>query len=270
MRFVSFNINGIRAHTHQLFSIIDKHKPDFIGLQEIKVDDKFFPVSDFINLGYEVYFYGQKSYNGVAFFSKKKVINVIKGFPDEKNDLLGKRIIICDILSNIGKITLINIYSPQGDRRDNKYKFLSKQIFYKKLINYVNKNFTNVSNVIIMGDFNISISDYDIGIGEKNKNIWLNSGKCSFLPEERFWINNLISFGFTDTFRENNKYVSDKFSWFDYRSNGFKKNKGLRIDLILVSNCVFKYCTKTGIDYTVRNMVKPSDHAPIWADFSFF
>lgn len=270
MKFFSFNINGIRAHFHQLFSLIDQYKPDLISLQETKVSDIDFPLDKFANLDYRIYFYGQKSYNGVAFFSKKKIFNLYKGFPDENSKILKKRIIIGDILTNIGLITLINIYSPQGDNRNNKLKFLEKQNFFKTLINYIYKNFSKKNNIIIMGDLNISISDHDIGIGERNKQIWLDNGKCSFLQEERDWIDNLISFGFIDTFREKNKSVSDKFSWFDYRLSGFKRNIGLRIDVILVTQSIYSYCTAVGIDYKIRSMIRPSDHAPVWAKFDFF
>lgn len=270
MKIISFNINGIRAHYHQLFNIIDLHKPDLISLQEIKVNDICFPLEKFMHLDYKIYFYGQKSYHGVAFFSKKKLFNIRKGFPDEDNKFLNKRIIIGEMFTNIGLITLINIYSPQGDSRNNKFKFLEKKDFFNKLIKYIKRFFSNKDNIIIMGDLNICISDSDIGIGEISKKKWLNSGKCSFLPEERDWIDNLMCFGFFDVFREKNKDILNRFSWFDYRSNSFKKNIGLRIDVILVSQSVYSYCTEVGIDYKIRNMIRPSDHAPIWSVFDFF
>jgi exodeoxyribonuclease-3 len=122
-----------------------------------------------------------------------------------------------------------------------------------------------------MGDLNISPEDIDIGIGENNKKRWLSSGKCSFLPEEREWLSNLISWGFVDTYRSLNPTVNDRYSWFDYRSRGFddKPKRGLRIDQIWATDSLNNLLTDTGVDYITRGMEKPSDHAPIWSNFEF-
>ena len=113
---------------------------------------------------------------------------------------------------------------------------------------------------------NICPTDLDIGISDESRKRWLRTGKCSFLPEEREWINNLMSLGYTDTYRHANP-ESQRYSWFDYRSKGFDSETGLRIDLILASEKLQQYCQQTGIDYDIRGMEKPSDHAPIWAQF---
>lgn len=118
-----------------------------------------------------------------------------------------------------------------------------------------------------MGDLNISPTDKDIGIGENNMKRWLRSGKCSFLPEEREWLGKLLNWGLVDTYRQMHPNTDDKFSWFDYRSKGFDDNRGLRIDLVLASPSLAKRCVATGIDYDIRAMEKPSDHAPVWAEF---
>lgn len=107
----------------------------------------------------------------------------------------------------------------------------------------------------------------DIGIGEENRKRWLRTGKCSFLPEEREWMDRLMSWGLVDTFRHANPQTADRFSWFDYRSKGFDDNRGLRIDLLLASQPLAECCVETGIDYEIRSMEKPSDHAPVWATF---
>ncbi|HHU8886922.1 TPA: exodeoxyribonuclease III, partial [Escherichia coli] len=109
--------------------------------------------------------------------------------------------------------------------------------------------------------------DLDIGIGEENRKRWLRTGKCSFLPEEREWMERLMSWGLVDTFRHANPQTADRFSWFDYRSKGFDDNRGLRIDLLLASQPLAECCVETGIDYEIRSMEKPSDHAPVWATF---
>jgi exodeoxyribonuclease III len=119
-----------------------------------------------------------------------------------------------------------------------------------------------------MGDMNISHTDIDIGIGEDNRKRWLRTGKCSFLPEEREWMEKLLSWGLIDTYREKHPESSD-YSWFDYRSRGFEREpkRGLRIDMVLATESLASRCKSAGIDYDIRGMEKPSDHAPIWAEF---
>jgi exodeoxyribonuclease-3 len=132
---------------------------------------------------------------------------------------------------------------------------------------YLNEYHNNDENVVVMGDINISPADLDIGIGDVNAKRWLKTGKCSFQPEERQWLATLMDWGFKDTFREQNPDVADKYSWFDYRSKGFVDNRGLRIDVVLATHALAQSCIDTGIDYELRGIEKPSDHAPIWAEF---
>ena len=105
-----------------------------------------------------------------------------------------------------------------------------------------------------MGDMNISPTDLDIGIGEENRKRWLRTGKCSFLPEEREWMDRLLGWGLVDTWRQANPDNHEHFSWFDYRSKGFDDNRGLRIDLLLASQPLAQRCVETGIDYEIRGM----------------
>lgn len=266
MRFVSFNINGLRAHIHQLDAIIKKLQPDIIGLQETKVHDDVFPVAVLKKYGYNIYYYGQKQYHGVALLLRQCPLSIKYGLYD--NDYLSeKRIIIAKINTSIGILTIINIYFPQGR---NKYcnKFIIKQLFYQKLQYYIQHNHHKQSLLLIMGDMNISPTDLDVGIGEINKKKWLISGKCSFLPEERKWITQLINWGLIDVYRKQFPYDNTRYSWFNYMSNGFIKNKGLRIDLILTTPLLALYCQQSDISYEIRNMKRPSDHAPVWSDFN--
>ncbi|VAY02443.1 Exodeoxyribonuclease III [Arsenophonus endosymbiont of Aleurodicus dispersus] len=267
MKFVSFNINSLRARIHQLEAIIEKHQPDVIGLQETKVDDSAFPLEQVNHLGYHICYHGQKAHYGVALFCKKKPILIKKGFSGSNIDAQ-RRIIMVDIETEKGIITIINGYFPQGECRDHPTKFAAKAKFFQDLQLYLQNNLLPKSHVILMGDMNISPTDHDIGIGEINKKRWLSTGKCSFLPEERKWMDKLKSWGLIDTYRKKNPEIIDQFSWFDYRSNGFFYNRGLRIDLILASNSLFACCGETGIDYAIRSMKKSSDHAPIWANFN--
>jgi exodeoxyribonuclease-3 len=148
-------------------------------------------------------------------------------------------------------------------------KFPAKAKFYADLLSYLKNNHTPDDKIILMGDMNISHQDCDIGIGEDNRKRWLRTGKCSFLPEEREWLTELLAWGFKDTFRKLNPDTTNLFSWFDYRSGGFEDTpkRGLRIDLILATESLQSMCVDTGIDYDIRGMEKTSDHCPIWATF---
>ncbi|SFC63744.1 exodeoxyribonuclease III [Pseudoalteromonas denitrificans] len=267
MKIISFNINGLRARLHQLQAIIDKHQPDIIGLQEIKVHNDAFPIEDVEAMGYHVYFHGQKAHYGVAMLCKKEADSVQMGFPTDDDDAQ-KRMVMVTTTNDAGdKVTVLNGYFPQGDNISHETKYPYKRQFYTDLMGYLDEHHDNEENIIVMGDINISPTDLDIGIGETNAKRWLKTGKCSFQPEERQWLSTLMDWGFKDTFREQFPDVADKYSWFDYRSKGFVDNRGLRIDVILATESLAKTCIDTGIDYELRAIEKPSDHAPIWSEF---
>ncbi|WOH38671.1 exodeoxyribonuclease III [Thalassotalea fonticola] len=267
MKVISFNINGLRARLHQLQAIIDKHQPDVIGLQEIKVHDEAFPLADVEAMGYHVYFHGQKAHYGVAMLCKKEPISVQKGFPSD-NDDMQKRMIMVKTTNDKGEeVTVLNGYFPQGDNISHETKYPYKRQFYKDLMSYLDKHHSPEENIIVMGDINISPIDLDIGIGAPNQKRWLKTGKCSFQPEEREWLATLLNWGFKDTFRELYPDTKEKYSWFDYRSRGFDDNRGLRIDVVLATHDLAATCIESDIDYELRGIEKPSDHAPIWSTF---
>ena len=266
MKIVSFNINGLRARPHQLSALIDKHQPDVIGLQEIKVADEQFPEAEIRQLGYHVHYHGQKGHYGVALLSREQPLEIHKGFPGDAEDAQ-RRFIWGTFSDTQGKpCTVMNGYFPQGESRDHPLKFPAKQRFYEDLQQLLETRFKPEDPLIVMGDINISPEDCDIGIGEVNRKRWLRTGKCSFLPEERAWLARLKGWGLTDSYRQLNPEVNDCFSWFDYRSRGFEDNprRGLRIDVILASLGLQERLRDAGVDYALRGMEKPSDHAPIW------
>lgn len=268
MKAISFNVNSIRTRLHQLEALIDKHNPDFIGLQETKVTDNDFPLEEVRSLGYDVEFFGQKTHYGVAIMSRYPFKRVIKGFPGDGDDAQ-RRFIGGQFDTPLGEVTLLNGYFPQGESRSHPVKFPNKEKFYADLQTFLKKEFSADQQLIVMGDMNISHQDLDIGIGEVNRKRWLKTGKCSFLPEEREWLNQLLSWGLYDTFRHLNPEENNLFSWFDYRSGGFEDNprRGLRIDLILATQSLLTKCKDAGIDYEIRGMDRPSDHCPVWAEF---
>ena len=159
---------------------------------------------------------------------------------------------------------------PQGEERDHPVKFPYKVKCYKDLLKHIKKNFDPKDYLVVMGDLNISPQDIDIGIGEENKKRWLRTGKCSFLPEEREMLSKLTKWGLFDSYRTLYPEKDDEYSWFDYRSKGFEDapKRGLRIDHIWVTERLNALVENAGIDYDVRGMDKPSDHAPIWTEFN--
>lgn len=266
MKLVSFNINSLRARIHQLEAVIERLDPDVICLQETKVSDEDFPLDAVSNLGYHVDFHGQKGHYGVATFSRQKPVSVLKGFKTDGADAQ-RRAITTFYKVNGKTIGVFNGYFPQGENRAHETKFPAKEKYYKDLNAMVDE--LNCDEFVILGDFNISHQDIDIGIGDANRKRWLRTGKCSFLPEEREWLNTLLSKGFYDTFRKHHPEVTDRYSWFDYRSRGFDDDprRGLRIDLIIATKGLFDKCIASEIDYDIRAMEKPSDHCPIWSEF---
>lgn len=268
MKVISFNINSVRARPHQLEFLIKKHKPDVIGLQETKVHDDEYPHEMIEEIGFKSITHGQKGHYGVSLLYKKNLISSGKGFSSDNEDSQ-KRLIWGEFKTKNDPIFIINGYFPQGEERKHPIKFPAKEKFYKDLIKHLKRNHSPNQNLILMGDLNISPQDIDIGIGEQNRKRWLSAGKCSFLPEEREWLKNLTKWGLEDSFRLINPDVDDLYSWFDYRSKGFDDvpKRGLRIDQIWITENLKSGLKDVGIDYEARGMEKPSDHAPIWANF---
>jgi len=268
MRIVSFNVNGIRARPHQLEALRDTLDPDVIGLQETKVQDAEFPRSMVEDLGYHVIYHGQKGHYGVALLSRQPPLSHRLGLPNDGED--AQRRLITGTYATPGGagITVINGYFPQGESRHHETKFPHKRAFYEQLQEMLESEYDPQSNLIVIGDMNIAPLDLDIGIGPANAKRWLRDGKCSFLPEEREWMQRLQGWGLYDTFRTMHPEVDDRFSWFDYRSKGFDREpkRGLRIDLMLATSPLNERVRDAGIAYDIRAMEKPSDHAPIWVD----
>lgn len=268
MMFVSFNVNSIRTRLHQLEAVIEQLNPDIIGLQETKVTDKEFPVDAIRELGYHVHFHGQKTHYGVALLSRIEPESVQKGYSTDDDDAQ-RRLITGRFTVNGEPLTVINGYFPQGESRDHPVKFPAKQKFYGDLMAYLDELKSQPGHVVVMGDMNISPTDKDIGIGADNAKRWLRTGKCSFLPEEREWLAQVESRGYTDVFRYLHPEEANTFSWFDYRSKGFEREpkRGLRIDLIMASDSLLPKVTEAGVSYDIRGMERPSDHCPVWARF---
>ncbi|KUJ72547.1 exodeoxyribonuclease III [Thiomicrospira sp. WB1] len=273
MKIVSFNVNSVRMRLHQLDALKSELHPAIVGLQETKVQDHEFPVKDLEKLGYQSVFMGQKTHYGVALMFDPDQVTLTDcqyGW-DHDTEEAQKRMIIGTFTTPGGEtLKVLNGYFPQGENRSHPTKFPAKEKFYQDLMDYLNTQCSPDENLIVMGDFNISPEDRDIGIGEPNRKRWLRDGKTSFLPEEREWWQTLIGWGLKDSFRQIHPDEDRTFSWFDYRSRGFQAEpkRGLRIDTLLATPGLVKKAIDSGVCYDIRGMEKPSDHAPVWTDFA--
>jgi exodeoxyribonuclease III len=269
LKVVSFNINGIRARPHQLEAIKTRLEPDILGLQECKVVDEEFPREAVEGVGFVPEFFGQKGHYGVALLSRAAPVAVTRGLPMDPPDAQRRLITGRYRLADGNEVTVINGYFPQGEGRDHPVKFPAKERFYADLAAWLRSSFSPDQNLVLLGDMNVAPQDRDIGIGEDNARRWLREGKCSFLPEERAWLQTLTDWGLHDAYREVHPQVDDRFSWFDYRSKGFEREprRGLRIDLMLITAPLRARLVDAGIDYDTRAMERPSDHCPVWASF---
>ena len=164
----------------------------------------------------------------------------------------------------------MNGYFPQGENIKHETKFPKKIKYYQDLKEHIIDIKKSQNNLVVMGDFNVSPQDIDIGIGEQNAKRWLRDGKTSFQPEEREMWNSIRDLGFVDTWRIIYPDDSTTYSWFDYRSRMFDQNpkRGLRIDHIMLSDNLKGSIKAVGIDHYARAMEKPSDHCPIWLDLN--
>ncbi len=270
MKIISFNVNGIRARQHQVEEIKKTLNADIIGMQEVKATPDQFPMEWAQELGLPAQVHSQKAHYGVATMANLEAVAVHKGFPTDDDDSQ-KRFIHTEYKESDGSsLHILNGYFPQGENRTHETKFPAKKKYYEDLLTYLNANFTSKDNVIVMGDINVAPSDSDIGIGDNNSKRWLKTGKCAFLPEEREWLQKIYDWGLSDSYRTLNPNVNDRFSWFDYRSKGFDDTpkRGLRIDVILITKPLIERLINAGIDYSIRGMEKPSDHAPIFIELA--
>ena len=253
MKIISWNVNSVRARINNILNYINQAKPDILLLQEIKTQDENFPYEDFKNIGYESYVFGQKSYNGVAIVSKKKVNKINKNLIED--DLKQSRIISGEIQLRKKKIELINIYVPNGNPiTTEKYDY--KKNWLKKLINCIKKRLSENSNILIAGDFNIIPEEIDVYDFERYENDAL--GKLEIRKKFR----ELLNLGFKDVYRLKYKNKQEYTFW-DYFAGSWQKNYGMRIDHVLLSNNLIDNIYSININKKPRSRVKPSDHTPI-------
>ncbi len=249
MIITSWNVNSLKVRIEQLLAWLGSRRPDIVGLQETKLEDDKFPDSELAALGYRSVFAGQKTYNGVAIVSRQPASDVqvgIPGFADEQ-----KRV----IAATVDGLRIINLYVVNGQEVDSE-KFDYKLRFLAAVHDWLKQELASHPNLIVLGDFNIAPDDRDV----HDPAIWREQILCS--TQERNAFNDLLALGLHDSFRLHNDEAGH-FSWWDYRAAGFRRNLGLRIDLLLISQALKARCIASNIDREPRTWERPSDHAPV-------
>jgi exodeoxyribonuclease-3 len=253
VKVASWNVNSIKVRLEQALEWLDTSKPDVLGLQELKMLTENFPVEAFGQAGYHSAVDGQKTYNGVALLSKQEPADVIRGIPDFADEQ--KRA----IAATYGDTRVINLYVPNGQSvGSDKYEY--KLSWLAALSKWLKAELRQHDKVVVMGDFNIAPDDRDV----HDPDAWEGKILCS--DAERAALNELLDLGLTDSFRQFDQPEA-AFSWWDYRAAGFRRNRGLRIDLLLGSEAVIHTLKASHIDKEPRQLERPSDHAPVWIDF---
>ena len=249
----SWNVNSVRARIENIKEYIKKFSPDIIMMQEIKTPNETYPYDDVKSLKYENYVYGQKSYNGVAIISKKKLSNIQTDIFKDKNKQ--SRIISAELKHKNKNINLINIYTPNGNPVDTEkydYKIYWLDNFIKKIKSLSKQN----ENIIIAGDFNIIPSAEDVHNPKNYENDAL------FRLEIRKKLRELVNLGFHDAFRHLHP-EKEGYTFWDYTSGAWQKNNGMRIDHFLVSSSLIDKVNNVKVNKFPRGRQKPSDHTPI-------
>ena len=253
MLISSWNVNSVRARIDNIKSYLLKYKPNILMMQEIKTEDVNFPYDDFSSMDYESHVFGQKSYNGVAIISKRKLKNIKTDLIKDK--LKQSRIISAELEYKKKNIQLINIYTPNGNPVDTeKYDYKKKWLddLIKQLKSLIKKN----QNIILAGDFNI------IPAAEDVYNPKSFEDDALFRLEIRKRLREMINLGFNDVYRHFNE-TKEGYTFWDYMRGAWQKNNGMRIDHFLVSNSLIDQIKSININKDPRGREKPSDHTPI-------
>ncbi len=255
MKIASWNVNSLKVRLPQVEQWLQMRSPDILGLQETKLTDENFPREALEQAGYHVAHAGQKTYNGVALLSRAPLTDVITDIPgldDPQRRILG---------ATIGDLRVLNLYVVNGqvvgsDKYDYKLRWLDA------VRDYLADDMKRHENYIVMGDFNIAPDDRDVW----NPELWQDRVLVS--EPERAALREIMALGLVDTFRLHQQ-PEQVFSWWDYRQAAFRRNRGLRIDLILASEPMARRCTGSTVDREPRTWERPSDHAPVVAEFDF-
>lgn len=254
MKIASFNVNSIRARLDIVIEWLKKESPDVLCVQETKVVDDDFPLKAFNDINYNAVFHGEKSYNGVAIFSKLPMENVRIGFDDKGSE--GTRM----LTAVINNIPIVNTYIPQGsDPLSEKFQY--KLDWFRRLYDYFDGSFSPDKPLLWLGDLNVAPGPIDVHDPEKLL------GSVGYHPDEHAALNKIREWGFVDVFRMH-ETGPEQYSFWDYRiRNAIKRKVGWRIDHILTTKPLAEKSVNAWIDIEPRLKEKPSDHTPVVAVF---
>lgn len=253
MKIASWNVNSMNVRGQQVIDWLSQHEPDVLVLQEIKQVSDDFPVAELEAIGYSSLANGQKTYNGVATVSRRPIRDPVTDLPGHGDPQ--RRV----LATTIDGVRIINLYVPNGQAVGSE-KYDYKLRWLAALRKFLGHELAAYERLVVLGDFNIAPADEDVYDPEK----WGDAILCS--PAERQALGKLLELGLTDVFREFEQ-PEKSFSWWDYRAAGFRRNAGLRIDLILTSAAMTAACSASYIDKAPRAWERPSDHAPVVAEF---
>ena len=249
MKLATWNVNSLTVRLPQVLDWLGTHPVDVLVLQELKMTDDKFPVAAFTQAGYHAQYFGQKTYNGVALLSRTAATDVVKNIPGFSDDMA--RV----ISATVDGVRVIGAYFPNGQEPGSD-KFEYKMSWLKGLRDWVREELVKHPKLVLMGDYNITFDDADVWdpVGLKD------TIHCT--EEERYQLRALIALGLHDAHRLFPQ-PAKSYSWWDYRNAAFRRNQGLRIDHILVSNALKPLVTGCVIDKAPRKNERPSDHAPV-------
>jgi exodeoxyribonuclease-3 len=255
LKIATWNVNSVRARLPRLLPWLAERSPDVVCLQETKCLDEQFPREPIEELGYQIATYGQKTYNGVAILSKRGLENVVRGMPGEAAD--SQRRVIG---ANVGDFIVYSVYVVNGEAvGTDKYRF--KLDWMRTLRALVDGLDLAREKIVLAGDFNVTFDDRDV----HDPAAWREKILCS--TPEREALGAVLQPGLGDSFRRFHE-EGGHYTWWDFRTRGFQRGFGLRIDHLLMSNPALAACSGVEIDVPARDGDKPSDHAPVVATFA--
>ena len=253
----TWNVNSLRVRGEQLLEWLRTNSPDVVALQETKIQDPDFPHAGFTAAGYHSVFSGQKTYNGVALLSRHPMTDVVRDIPDFDDP--PRRVLAASIAGPWGDFRVINLYVPNGQAPGSE-KFTYKLRWLDALTRWLKLEAEKHPGLVVLGDFNVAPEDRDV----HDPAAWV--GNVHVSPEERAALARITDLGVVDAFRHFEQ-PEKSFSWWDYRQGAFRRNNGLRIDLILVHRQLLPRLAGCRIDVEPRRVERASDHTPVVALF---